>query len=120
MGTELDKRNQRRARRAKSVRGKINGTAAKPRLSVLRTNKHLFAQLIDDESRTTIVGLGTAGKKNSIGKKSKETAKMIGMKIGQAAKEKNISEAVFDRGCYKYHGLVAEIANGAREVGLKI
>jgi large subunit ribosomal protein L18 len=85
----------------------------------MRSNKHLFAQLIDDENHITLFGVGTMGKKAPFGKKSKEAARKIGEKVGTFAKEKNIKNVVFDRGPYKYHGLVAEIANGAREAGLQ-
>lgn len=120
MESEFYNRGVRRARRAKGVRKSIRGTAQKPRLSVSKTNKHLFAQLIDDENRITIAGVGTVGKNSPFGKRSKDAAKKIGMRLAEIAKEKQIEKAVFDRGFYKYHGLIAEIANGAREVGLKI
>lgn len=120
MDKNLKKRNERRERRAKSVRSKVRGSATKPRLSVRRSNRHLFVQLIDDENFVTIAGMGTAGKNSPFGKKSKEAARKIGEKIAQIAKEKKIEKAVFDRGYYKFHGLIAEVAAGAREAGLQI
>lgn len=120
MDNSLIKRDVRRKRRAQSVRRRIRGTAEKPRFSVMRSNKHLFAQLIDDENQKTLVGIGTMGKKAPFGKKSKEAARKIGEKLALMAKEQNISAVIFDRGPYKYHGLVAEVANGAREAGLKL
>ena len=119
MENNLSKRDKRRKRREKSVRRKVQGSAGKPRLSVSRTNKHLFAQLIDDENQVILAGVGTMGKKAPYGKKSKEAARKIGIKIAEIAKEKKIERAVFDRGQYKFHGLIAEIATGAREAGLK-
>lgn len=120
MDKSLQKREIRRERRSMSVRRRVRGTSEKPRLSVMRSNKHLFAQLIDDENLITLVGVGTAGKKSPFGKKSKEAARQIGAKIAQIAKEKKIQKAVFDRGYYKFHGLIAEIAAGAREAGLQV
>ncbi len=120
MDKSLKKRDTRRKRRAKSVRRRVRGTENKPRLSVLRSNKHLFAQLIDDENSKTIYGVGTVGKSTSFGKKSKDAARQIGAKIAEIAKEKRIQSVVFDRGHYKFHGLVAEIAAGAREAGLQV
>ena len=120
MDKNLKKRDIRRKRREKSVRRRVRGTEEKPRLSVIRSNKHLFAQLIDDENFVTIAGVGTVGKKSPFGKKSKEAARQIGAKIAQMAKEKKIQKAVFDRGHYKFHGLIAEIAAGAREAGLHV
>ena len=94
-----------------------------PRLSVHKSNQHLYAQLIDDEKGQTIAGIGTMSKglrkgKNAV-KRSKEGAKLIGAEIAKLAKEKNIEKVVFDRGRYKFHGVIAELAAGAREAGLK-
>ncbi len=102
------------------MRRKVRGTALKPRLSVVRSNKHLFVQLIDDENGCTLAGMGTMGKNSPLGKKSKEAAKQLGAKIAEMAKAKEIRTAVFDRGYYKFHGLIAEIAKGARESGLHV
>ena len=120
MDMNLKKRENRRARRKQGVRRRIRGTSEKPRLNVLRSNKHLFAQLIDDENRTVIAGVGTMGKNSPFGKKSKDAAHKIGVRIAEIAKEKKIMKAVFDRGYYKFHGLIAEIARGARETGLTV
>jgi large subunit ribosomal protein L18 len=122
MINELNKRNVRRRRRMLRVRRETKGTAEKPRLSVFKSNKHIFAQLIDDDKGITIVSAGSVMKQlrdKKLGKKSKEAARQVGMLIAEAAKQKSITSAVFDRGFNKYHGLLAEVANAARETGLQ-
>ena len=88
-----------------------------------KSNQHLFAQIIDDENGVTLAGVGTMSKdlrtKGKMLKKSKSAAKEVGAKIAELAKEKNIEKVVFDRGRYKFHGLIAELAGAAREAGLK-
>ncbi|MCF7806445.1 MAG: 50S ribosomal protein L18 [Simkaniaceae bacterium] len=111
-----------REKRALRVRKKLKGDAQKPRLSVYRSNKHLFAQLIDDENGLTMASYGTLSKEEKGSdncKKSKSAAQAIGRKIAELAKQKNIEKVVFDRGHNKYHGLLAELADAAREAGLK-
>lgn len=115
---------QKRRKRARTarifrVRKRISGTSERPRLTVSKTNCHIFAQLIDDEKGTTIAGVGTLSKSAKIKRKSKEAAKEIGKAIAEAAKSKNIQSVIFDRGRYKFHGVVAELANSAREAGLQ-
>ncbi len=122
MINELIKRNVRRHRRMLRVRKHVRGTAEKPRLSVFKSNMHICAQLIDDDKGITIASAGTVMKEfrdKKLGKKSKEAAREVGMKIAEFAKQKNIANAVFDRGFNKYHGLLAEVANAARETGLQ-
>jgi len=122
MESELKKRNVKRHRRTLRVRKTLCGNSQKPRLSVFHSNKHLFAQLIDDETHTTLFGIGTLSKEfkgKEFAKKSKAAAKEIGARIANEAKKKNIETVVFDRGSHKYHGLLAELANAAREAGLK-
>lgn len=104
------------------VRKAVRGTEGKPRLSVSKTNSHIYAQIIDDSKGVTVVGMGTLSKENrstAFNGKSKEAARHIGKKLGELAKAKNIETVVFDRGRYKFHGVVAEIAAGAREAGLQ-
>jgi large subunit ribosomal protein L18 len=117
------KRRQRaRLARVMRVRGQIRGTAEKPRLSVHKSNAHIYAQLIDDVLGVTIAGFGTLSKENqkTVGnRKSKTAARHIGTKIAEIAKKKNIDHVVFDRGRYKFHGTVAELASAAREAGLQ-
>ena len=102
-----------RKRRVLRVRNKIGkGTALQPRLSVFRSNKHIFAQLIDDESAKTVYGIGTTSsimKQNKLNKKSKKSAQEIGRLVSDFVEKNNITKVIFDRGAYKYHGIVAEI-----------
>ena len=108
-----------RKKRALRIRKKIRGSAQKPRLSVMKTLKHIGAQVIDDENGVTIVGVSTQSKSMNDCKKNIKGAQSIGQMIAELAKKKNIEHVVFDRGRFKYHGLVAELANAARENGLK-
>lgn len=121
MINDLAKRDTRRWRRKLHVRKSVKGTAEKPRLTVFKSNKHICAQLIDDERGVTIASAGTVSKEFKSKKlgKSKEAARLIGAKIAEMAKQKNILSVVFDRGFNKYHGLLAEVANAARETGLQ-
>ena len=114
--------NKQRWRRTNRVRKKISGTAETPRLSVNRSNKHVYCQLIDDEAGRTIASASTRDK-DLAGKVSYggncEAAKLVGTAIAEKAKAAGVSEIKFDRGPYKFHGRVAELANAAREAGLK-
>ena len=113
--------NQRRALRKKRtlrVRKPLKGTATKPRLSVKKSNKHLFAQLIDDENGITLASFSTMSK-GERAKKSMDSAKKIGEKIAELAKKQKVETVIFDRGYAKYHGLLAALATSAREAGLK-
>lgn len=119
MHLNLEKRTRIRKKRAMRVRKKVRGTAVRPRLSIFKSLTHISAQLIDDESGITIASFGTLSKEATVKKKSKEGARFIGEKIAELAKEKNIDRVVFDRGRHKYHGIIAELANAAREKGIK-
>lgn len=122
MENRLKNRNTRRKRRAMRVRKEVRGDQAKPRLSVFRSNKHLGAQIIDDENRVTLFGVGTLSKEfkgTEFAKKSKSAAREIGKRIAAEAKKKKIEHVIFDRGHYKYHGIIAELADAARGAGLK-
>ena len=112
-------RNQQRLRRHRRVRGKISGTAARPRLCVYRSNKNIYAQIIDDVKGVTLVSASTleAGFEGATG--NKEAAKKVGQKLAEKALAAGIETVVFDRGGYIYHGRVSELADGAREAGLK-
>ncbi len=104
------------------VRKQVRGDATKPRLSVFRSNKHLGAQIIDDENRITLFGMGTLSKEfkgTEFAKKSKSAAREIGKRIAAEAKKKKIEHVIFDRGHYRYHGVIAELADAARGAGLK-
>jgi large subunit ribosomal protein L18 len=109
---------QRKIRRQRRVRAKIQGTCQKPRLSVFRSAKHIYAQLIDDVSKKTLLTVNDRKIKKTKKTKS-DTAKEIGLILAKAALEKKIETVVFDRGSYKYHGRVKLLAEGAREGGLK-
>ena len=111
--------NQQRLKRRKRVRGKISGTTSRPRLCVYRSLANISAQIIDDSNGTTLVSASTyeAGFTGNGG--NKEAAKEIGKKLAERAAEKGITEVVFDRSGYIYHGRVQELAEGAREGGLK-
>lgn len=106
--------------RHKRVRAKIIGTDDKPRLSIFRSNKHIFLQLIDDIAGKTLVSSGdlNISKKEKTKIKKTELAKKAGKELAKLAKEKKIKKVVFDRGGYKYHGRIKMAAEGAREGGL--
>ena len=119
MVSKADK-NVARLRRHKRVRGKISGTPERPRLDVFRSNMHIYAQIIDDEQGVTLVSASTMDKDfNGFGG-NVEAAAEIGKKVAAKALEKGITEVVFDRGGYVYHGRVKALADGAREGGLKL
>ncbi len=111
--------NKARLHRHKRVRGKINGTAERPRLNVFRSTSNIYAQLIDDEKGVTLASASTLDKEFNGYGGNKEAAKIVGNLIAKRALEKGISEVVFDRGGYVFHGRVKELADGAREGGLK-
>jgi large subunit ribosomal protein L18 len=111
--------NKKRIRRHKRVRGKIFGTAQKPRLCVFRSLKNIYAQVIDDENGKTLASASSLDKEFNQYGGNKEAAKLVGQAVAKAALEKGITEVVFDRGGYIFHGRVQELAEGAREAGLK-
>ena len=111
--------NKARLHRHKRVRGKISGTAARPRLNVFRSTNHIYAQLIDDVKGVTLAAASTLDKEFDGNGGNKEAAKKVGKMIAQKAAEKGITNVVFDRGGYIFHGRVKELAEGAREGGLK-
>ena len=108
-----------RLRKHRRVRGKISGTPACPRLSVYRSTKHIYAQIIDDVNAVTLVAASTSEKDFGMTGGNKEAAKKVGALIAERALAKGIKTIVFDRGGYQYHGRVAELAAGAREAGLE-
>jgi large subunit ribosomal protein L18 len=116
--TKQDK-NQVRKKRHARVRTKITGTTERPRLNVFRSNKHIYAQLIDDSKGLTIVSASTMDKDFDGTAGNVEAAKSIGETIAKRAVEKNIKSVVFDRGGYLYHGRVKALAEAARENGLE-
>ena len=111
--------NKARLNRHKRVRGKISGTAECPRLNVFRSTKNIYAQIIDDVKGVTLVAASSLDKEFNGNGGNKEAARKVGELIAKRAAEKGISEVVFDRGGYIFHGRVKELAEGAREGGLK-
>ena len=111
--------NKARLNRHKRVRGKISGTAECPRLNVFRSTKNLYAQIIDDVKGVTLVAASSLDKEFNGNGGNKEAARKVGEMIAKRAAEKGISQVVFDRGGYIFHGRVKELAEGAREGGLK-
>lgn len=107
-----------RIKRHKRVRAKISGTAQCPRLNVFRSAKHIYAQLIDDTAGVTLCSASTLEKGFEGFGGNAEAAKKVGLALAEKAKDKGITEAVFDRSGYVYHGRVAALAEGAREGGL--
>ena len=101
------------------VRGKVTGTAERPRLNVFRSAKNIYAQIIDDVAGVTLAAASTLDKEFTGNGGNKEAAKQVGELIAKRAAEKGITEVVFDRGGYIFHGRVKELAEGAREGGLK-
>ena len=111
--------NKARIKRHNRVRNKISGTPERPRLNVFRSAKHIYAQLIDDINGVTLVAASSLEKDFEGNGGNKEAAKKVGQMIAKKAVDKGISEVVFDRSGYLYHGRVLELAEGARECGLK-
>lgn len=110
-------KNQREARRHNRVRAKVSGTESRPRLSVFRSNRGMFLQLIDDTTGQTLASAGTREVKKAAGKAA--LGQELGQLIAQKAKAKKIAKVTFDRGAYKYHGRVKAAAEGARQGGLE-
>ncbi|MDD6800575.1 MAG: 50S ribosomal protein L18 [Firmicutes bacterium] len=111
--------NIQRLKRHKRVRAKISGTPERPRLCVFRSLNNIQAQLIDDVNGVTLASASTYGKKFTADGGNKAAAREVGREIAKAAAAKGIENVVFDRGGYLYHGRILELAEGAREGGLK-
>jgi large subunit ribosomal protein L18 len=107
-----------RSKRHRRVRKKIVGTAERPRLAVYRSNRQIYAQLIDDTAGRTLAAATSL--KNGNGSDPRARAKAVGQEIAAQAKKAGISTAIFDRGGFKYHGRVQAVAEGAREGGLEL
>jgi len=105
-------------RRHRRVRKKVRGTTARPRLAVFRSNKHIYAQVIDDVTGATLAAASTAEKSFTGPGATVAAAKQVGTLVGERAKGAGVDTVVFDRGGFSYHGRVAAIADGAREAGL--
>lgn len=107
---------QKRIYRAKL---KNRGSAEKPRLSIYRSGKHIYAQIIDDEAGKTLVAASDLGMKKTKGQTKSDIAKLVGEKVAVEAEKKKVSAVIFDRGGRKYHGRVKALAEGARSKGLQ-
>jgi large subunit ribosomal protein L18 len=119
---QLQKKHASRERRHRRVRGRVIGTAQRPRLNVFRSLTNIYVQVIDDTAGRTLVSASTIDREVAAqleGKSKIERAKLVGQTIAQRAKAAGITQVVFDRGGYRYHGRVAALAEGAREGGLE-
>lgn len=117
----INKNANRKARHAR-VRKKISGTSERPRLTVFKSNANIYAQIIDDAVGITLVSASTLDKEIKSGldnSSNKEAAKKVGEMIGKRAMDKGITEVIFDRSGYQYHGKIKELADACREAGLK-
>ena len=108
---------KRRLKIRKSIRSKISGTKERPRVSVFKSNKAIYSQIIDDISGSTLVSCSSVDIKKFV-KKNIESSKEVGVKLAEKAKKKGIKKVLFDRGGYVYHGKIKSFAEGAREGGL--
>jgi len=114
-------KSEHRVRRHRRVRKKVEGTAQRPRLAVFRSNKHIYAQAIDDMSGRTIAAASTTEADLRSGATATvEAAKQVGRLVAERTKATGVTTVVFDRGGFKYHGRVAAVADGAREAGLTL
>jgi len=116
--TKLETRDRRRRR----IRKKVEGTQERPRLTVFRSNKHIYAQVIDDFNNQSLASVSTLTKAlvaQIEGQKKRDQAKLVGVALAKACTEKGITKVVFDRNGYAYHGRVSALAEGAREGGLE-
>jgi large subunit ribosomal protein L18 len=111
--------NAQRKKRHKRVRSKISGTPERPRLNVFRSEKHIYAQLIDDTKGVTLCSASSVEKSFEGSGSNKEGARSVGKTVAERAVARGIEDVVFDRGGYIYHGRVKELAEAAREGGLK-
>ncbi|HXH61248.1 MAG TPA: 50S ribosomal protein L18 [Fimbriimonadaceae bacterium] len=111
-------RNDKRSIRHKRIRKHLAGTAERPRLAVYRSSRHVSAQIIDDVAGATIAAASSQEKALKAGD-DKAGAKIVGQAVAKRAKEKGVKSVVFDRGGFKYHGVIASLAEGAREEGLE-
>src|SRR3990167_4998259 len=111
----MKNKKEKRTKRHQRIRQKVKGTHLRPRLSIFRSNKHIYAQIIDDFEGKTLAAVSDKKLEN----KSKiEKAKEIGLELAKGSVKNNVKKVVFDRSGYKYHGRVKALAEGAREVGL--
>lgn len=115
----VDPTSSKRQRRKLSIRKKINGSEKTPRVCIKRSDKNLSVQVVDDSAMKTLFSVSTFGKNKVDAKANKEGAKLVGVKVAEKLKEKNIDNIVFDRSGYVYHGVIASLADSMRENGIK-
>ena len=120
IGKVRGERRAKRQRRKLSIRKKISGTAERPRICAVKSNRHLVIQVIDDTVSKTIASVQTFGKKGVQGKVNRDGGKMIGQEVAKKLQAQNITQAVFDRNGNVYTGIVAAVAEGLRQEGIKI
>jgi len=116
----MQNRQEARERRHRRVRKKVRGTAARPRLAVFRSNKHVYAQVIDDVAGRTLASASTVEKSFEGPTGTVAAARKVGQLVGERARGAGVATVVFDRGGFRYHGRVAGVADGARESGLEL
>ena len=107
-------------RRKLSIRKKISGDSERPRVCITKSSKNLFVQVVNDDESQTLFSVQTFGKKAVVAKANKDGAKLVGAKVAEELKGKNISKIVFDRSGYKYHGVIAALADSIRENGIQV
>ena len=115
----VNPKERKRLRRKSAIRKRVSGSAERPRLSVFRSAKHIYAQAIDDVANRVLASVSDLNQGIEADGKKKEKARVVGLTIGKKLLELNIESVVFDRNGYIYHGRVKELADGAREAGLK-
>lgn len=119
MNKKLNDKQRRHLKRKIHIRKQIHGTMERPRLSVFRSNKNLYLQIIDDDKANTILSVCTLEKEFENDKLNKATGEKVGLEMGKRLKDKNISSIVFDRNGYLYHGVVKAVADGVRKAGIE-
>jgi large subunit ribosomal protein L18 len=118
---KIKKKTQRRNRIRQSIRKKIEGTSSRPRMSIFRSNSEIYVQLVDDMQGHTLISASSRDKDiDGKGKTKTEISMLVGEKVANLAKDKNIDTVIFDRGGFLYHGRVKALAEGARKGGLNI
>lgn len=123
MENSLLKKSKNKGKRAIRTRLRVRGSTERPRLCVIKTNNHIHVQLIDDEKQATLASASTSSSENrnkEFGKKNKASGKHLGLTLAKLALGKSVKKVVLDRGPFKYHGIIAAVADGAREGGLEL
>ncbi len=116
---KVSEKSRKRGKRKMHIRKRITGTAERPRISVFRSNRHLYIQAIDDQEGKTLVSASNLENELSELKNSVEAAQKLGEEFGKRLHEKNLKTVVFDRNGYKYHGIVKAVADGTRKAGIE-